>query len=73
MLIELLSMSNYAHFNVKLAEILGLHPAIYLALIMDINEKAIRKSKINKNFFTRVSTWSPNRKEEFKKRVFKEV
>ena len=24
-------------------------------------------------FFTRVSTWSPNRKEEFKKRVFKEV
>lgn len=52
MLIELLSMSNYAHFNVKLAEILGLHPAIYLALIMDINEKAIRKSKTNKNFFT---------------------
>lgn len=52
MLIELLSMSNYAHYNVKLAEILGLHPSIYLALIMDINEKAIRKSKTNKDFFT---------------------
>ena len=52
MLIELLSMSNYAHFNVKLAQILGLHQAIYLALIMDINEKAIRKSKIDKDFFT---------------------
>lgn len=52
MLIELLSMSNYAHFNVKLAQILGLHTSIYLALIMDINEKAIRKSKTNKDFFT---------------------
>ena len=52
MLIELLSMSNYAHFNVKLAQILGLHTSIYLALIMDINEKAIRKSKTSKDFFT---------------------
>ena len=39
MLIELLSMSNYVHFNVKLAEILGLHTAIYLGQITDINEK----------------------------------
>ena len=52
MLIELLSMSNYVYFNVKLAEILGLHTAIYLGQIMDINEKAIRKNKVNENFFT---------------------
>lgn len=52
MLIELLSMSNYVHFNVKLAHILGLNSAIYLGQIMDINEKAIRKSKTDKNFFT---------------------
>ena len=52
MLIELLSMSNYVNFNIKLAEILGLHPAIYLSQIMDINEKALRKDKVNENFFT---------------------
>ena len=52
MLIELLSSSNYVNFNVKLAQILGLKPAIYLSQIMDINEKAIRKNKVNNNFFT---------------------
>ena len=52
MLIELLSSSNYVNFNVKLAQILGLKPAIYLSQIMDINEKAIRKNKVDQNFFT---------------------
>lgn len=52
MLIELLSMSNYVHFNIKLAHILGLNSAIYLSQIMDINEKAIRKNKVDENFFT---------------------
>lgn len=52
MLIDLLSMSNYVHFNVKLAHILGLNSSIYLSQIMDINEKAIRKEKTDKNFFT---------------------
>ena len=52
MLIDLLSMSNYVHFNVKLAHIIGLNSSIYLSQIMDINEKAIRKEKTEKNFFT---------------------
>ena len=52
MLIELLRSSNYVNFNVKLAQILGLKPAIYLSQIMDINEKALRKNKIDNNFFT---------------------
>lgn len=52
MLIELLSSSNYVNFNIKLAQILGLKPAIYLSQIMDINEKAIRKNKVNNNYFT---------------------
>lgn len=52
MLIELLSSSNYVNFNVKLAQILGLKPAVYLSQIMDINEKAIRKNKVNDNYFT---------------------
>lgn len=45
-------MSNYVHFNVKLAQILGLNSSIYLSQLMDINEKAIRKDKVNENFFT---------------------
>ena len=52
MLIELLSSSNYVNFNVKLAQILGLKPAIYISQIMDINEKAIRKNKLDNNYFT---------------------
>lgn len=52
MLIELLSSSNYVNFNVKLAQILGLKPAIYLSQIMDINEKAVRKNKVDNNYFT---------------------
>lgn len=52
MLIELLSSSNYVNFNVKLAQILGLKAAIYLGQIMDINEKAIRKNKVDGSFFT---------------------
>ena len=52
MLIELLSTSNYVSFNTRLAQILGLHSAIYLSQIMDINEKAIRKNKTDGEFFT---------------------
>ena len=52
MLIELLSLSNYGHFNVKLANALGLHTAIYINIITDINEKAIRKKKTEKDYFT---------------------
>lgn len=52
MLIELLSTSNYVSYNVKLAEILGLHSAIYLSELMSINDKAIRKQKLdNDNHF----------------------
>jgi hypothetical protein len=52
MLIELLSPSNYVSFNVKLAEILGLQSAIYISELMNINDKAIRKSKMNDSGFS---------------------
>lgn len=51
MLIDLLSTSNYVSFNSKLAEILGLHAAIYVSEIMNINEKALRKDKVTEDFF----------------------
>jgi hypothetical protein len=50
-LIELLSTSNYVSYNIKLAELLGLHAAIYISELMNINDKAIRKNKLNDNYF----------------------
>ena len=46
MLIELLSTANYVSYNIKLAELLGLHSAIYLSELMNINDKAIRKQTL---------------------------
>lgn len=51
MLIDLLSMSNYGSYNIKVAQILGLETAIYLNELMNINEKALRKNKVEENFF----------------------
>lgn len=52
MLIDLLSMDNYVNFNIQFAQILGLHTAIYLSELLNINEKAVRKNKVKDNFFT---------------------
>ena len=52
MLIELLSQSNYGSYNVRVANIIGLESAVYLNEIMNINEKALRKNKVDNNFFT---------------------
>lgn len=51
MLIDLLSTSNYVSYNIKLAELLGLHTAIYISELMNINDKAIRKNKLDDNYF----------------------
>lgn len=51
MLIELLSTSNYVSYNIKIAQLFGLHTAIYLSELMNINDKAIRKNKITNNAF----------------------
>ena len=45
-------MSNYGHFNIKLAQIIGLEASVYLCELMNITEKAIRKNKLDDNFFT---------------------
>lgn len=51
LLLELLSTSNYVSYNIKLAELLGLHAAIYISELMNINDKAIRKDKVTDNYF----------------------
>jgi len=52
MLIDLLSTNNYVSYNIKVAQVLGLHPAIYLSEMMNINDKAIRKNKTDGQYFT---------------------
>lgn len=51
MLIDLISKSNYGQYNVSIANLLGLETAIYLDLLLDINSKAIRKNKVDDNYF----------------------
>lgn len=51
MLIELFSTSNYARYNVSIAHLFNLHTAIYLQELMNINEKAIKKAKLDGKYF----------------------
>lgn len=51
MLIDLLSTSNYVSYNIGIANLLGLKMAIYLSEIMNVNDKAIRKRKVDENGF----------------------
>lgn len=52
MLLDLLCPTNLVSFNIKIAEITGLHAAIYLSELISINDKAMRKNKIQDNSFT---------------------
>lgn len=52
MLIDLLGMDNYVSFNIYVADILGLHAAVYISELLNINGKAVKKSKVNDNYFT---------------------
>lgn len=78
MLIELLSMSNYVSYNIKVAEVLGLHAAIYISELMSINDKAIRKNKIDntsfkldRNYMTARTTLSEEEQIEIEKNLIK--
>lgn len=46
MLINILATDNYNSYNIELARSIGLHEAIYLNEIINIQEKAYRKNKI---------------------------
>lgn len=50
MLLDLFSPSNNVTYNIKLAQIIGLHPAIYLSQLLDINKKAIKKGTLEDNY-----------------------
>lgn len=61
MLIDLLSMSNYVNYNVKVAQILGLDAAIYISELLNINDKALHKNKIKGEYFTLDRTYIQGR------------
>jgi len=46
MFVDLLSTTNYVSFNIKLAEMFGLHAAIHISELINIYEKAARKNKL---------------------------
>lgn len=54
MLTELFSTNNYISFNIKVAEVLGLHTAIYVSELININNKALHKNKINEAGYFKV-------------------
>jgi hypothetical protein len=61
MLIDMLSTSNQVSFNIKLAEILGLHAAIYISELMNIYVKAEKKNKLENNHFKLVRSYMTSR------------
>lgn len=52
MLTDLMCTDNYAMFNVKVANVMGLHAAVYVNEILNITQKAQQKRKIVNGFVT---------------------
>lgn len=52
MLLDLLSSDNYICYNIRVAQLMGLHTAVYLSELININRKAITKDKIDNQCFT---------------------
>lgn len=76
MLIDLLSTSNYAQYNIKLAHIIGLEGAIYINELLNINEKAVRKSKLKegamklkRSYITQRTTFSTAKQLDIENRL----
>lgn len=46
MLIDLLSTDNLANYNIKIAQVMGLHTAIYINELINISNKATQKNKL---------------------------
>lgn len=75
MLIDLIAQNGYNSYNIQLAKIIGLHPAIYVNTLLNINSKAISKQKVtddfyfsvDRNYVQSVTTFSVKEQEEIEK------
>lgn len=54
MVLDLLSTDMQISFNLKLAHRIGLHAAIYLGELLNINKKAVIKNKVNDGGFFKI-------------------
>lgn len=54
MLFDMLSTDMYVSFNCKLAQRIGLHTAIYVTELLNINRKAMIKNKLVKDKFFKI-------------------
>lgn len=52
MLTDLMCTDNYAMFNVKVANVMGLHAAVYVNEILNITQKAQQKRKVVDGYVT---------------------
>ena len=55
MLFELLATDMYISYNIKLAKIIGVLPAIYVSELININRKAIEKNKLKDNNYFKIN------------------
>ena len=52
--VDLLNIDNYMNYNIRVAQVLGLHPAIYIQLLFSIWQKAERKKSLIDNSYIKV-------------------
>lgn len=50
MLLDLIDTNNYASYNIRLAQILGLEAAVYCNQLLTIQNKALRKNRLAEGF-----------------------
>ena len=61
MLESLLDYNSFGFYNIELARILGVDISIYLSVLISVNNKAIKKEKLDADgFFAWIeSLWNP--------------
>ena len=75
MLIDLMATDRMTSYNVDLAQIIGLHPAIYLSELINISKKATKKGKlfdeeyfiVDRAYITERTTFSKEEQESIEK------
>ena len=73
MVLDLLSTDMYVSYNLKLAHRIGLHAAIYLGELLNINKKAVQKEKLNEKGMFKLDRMYIEQRTTFSKQEQKEL
>ena len=60
--LDILSTYSYTKFNIRLANIVGLHPAIYLSVVLDALNQAVKKGKVGEDGYFKLDRKYVNEK-----------